>query len=46
MAVEVWVASGTSAADDAALFVETDPNTACLVPLNNAVASAAEIVAA
>ena len=42
------MAAGTAAAAAAAVasFVETGPNTACLVPLNNAVASVAEIVAA
>ena len=46
MAVEVWWAAGTSAAAAAAaLFVETGPKTACLMPLNNAVARVAEILA-
>lgn len=45
MAVEVWVAAGTSAAA-VAPFVGTDPHTACLISLNDAVARVAEIVAA
>ena len=45
MAVEVWVAAGISAAA-VAQFVGTDPNTACLMPPNDAVASVAEVVAA